>query len=639
MDLSQLQIDLSQFHFARPLWLLCGIAVPLVWIVFYLFYQTHHPLHQLEKFIDSHLLPYLLRNQTTKKGSVWKALFLWSIVWACLTMALAGPRWSFREMETFSRDQSLVVLLDLSESMNATDVKPSRLVRAKQKIEDIINSAKGIKIGLIAFAADPHMMTPLTDDHETIRHLLPSLGTDLVSVQGSRLSPALEMASMMLEAEPGSNKAVLVISDGGFEDASAISTAKKMAGKGVVIHAMGVGTLEGAPLQDHAGSLIKKNGALIVSKLEKDRLSEINKIGNGRYLEASYSDHDESLIINELEKRAEAQVEMGKKNRFWDEHFYLLILPILPILLWWFRKGHVFALILLFLSPVCELKANTASDYFQNQEERGKQALDNDDFESAAETFQDPYRKGVAYYKMGNFVEAEKMFRQSTRPEVAASAMYNLGNTLVQQNKLKKAVTAYKDVLKRWPDHTSAKENLELVKKMMEEQKQDSSDSDSSDQNKDQDDNESDSENNESENKDKQDRQDSEDTEGSDDKKQSKEDDNSQGQQDEPQDKPQDENQNQEPQPENNSEGNNNEDSDQQKDEGSDGKEMNENESPQENDQNTAEAKEINNAKSQEDQDADLWLNRIVNDPKPFLKNKFTIESKNNGTTQGVDPW
>ena len=75
-------------------------------------------------------------------------MLLWSVVWACLTLALAGPRWNFREMETFSRDQSLVILLDLSESMNATDIKPSRLVRAKQKIEDLINLSKGVKIGL-----------------------------------------------------------------------------------------------------------------------------------------------------------------------------------------------------------------------------------------------------------------------------------------------------------------------------------------------------------------------------------------------------------------------------------------------------------------------------------------------------------
>ena len=136
-------MDLSQLHFAHPLWLWAGIAIPLVWVLYFLFFQGHRPVHQLEKFIDRHLLTYLQVNHSDKKASLWKTLLVWSVAWACLTSALAGPRWSFREMETFSRDQSLVVLLDLSESMNAADIKPSRLVRAKQKIEDLLNIQRG----------------------------------------------------------------------------------------------------------------------------------------------------------------------------------------------------------------------------------------------------------------------------------------------------------------------------------------------------------------------------------------------------------------------------------------------------------------------------------------------------------------
>jgi len=157
-------VDLSQFNFAHPMWLWGNLVLFFIWTVFLLFYRVNSPSHQLEKFVDSHLLPYLLINKSGKKSSTWKTLLLWSAVWSCLTFAMAGPRWDFREIETYSRDQSLVILLDLSESMNATDVKPSRLVRAKQKIEDLINLSQGVKIGLIAFAADPHMIAPITED-------------------------------------------------------------------------------------------------------------------------------------------------------------------------------------------------------------------------------------------------------------------------------------------------------------------------------------------------------------------------------------------------------------------------------------------------------------------------------------------
>ena len=471
------------------------------------------------------------------------------------------------------------------------------------------------------------MITPLTDDIKTIRHLLPSLGTDLVYIQGSRLSSAFDMASAMLEAEPGSNKAILVISDGGFEDAAAISVVRKLAEKGIVIHAMGIGTTTGAPLQDHQGNVVKKNGVPILSKLEKEKLVEISKMGNGRYLEAHYSDHDEAAILKELETRADAQMNIGKKNRFWDEHFYLLLIPALPIVLWWFRRGYIFAVLLLFFAPSIKLEAAGIRDYFMNSEEKGKEALDSNDYETAAGAFQDPYRKGVACYRAGNFTEAERMFRQSTREDVASSAAYNLGNTLVQQEKLKEAIAAYEDVLNEWPDHTKAKENLELVKKMLEQQKQENS-GDQQDQNK------NDSKDNEEQSEGKNNKE-GQDSKGSDNK--------DQDQQQDQQEQKQGEDQQDNKDPAEGQEEQKNEEEEQeagqenaQESETQNAEEREAQEEPQPDPKDEAQAKA---AKSQQDQDADVWLNRISNDPKTFMKNKFYIESKRSGTTEGMDPW
>lgn len=591
-------MDFNQLHFAYPIWFWLGIIIPFVWMIFYFFYKVLNPSHHLEKFIDRHLLPYLLVQNTDKKSSGWKTVLLWSLVWFCLTVALAGPRWNLREVETFSSDQTLVILLDLSDSMNATDIKPSRLVRAKQKIEDLINHSEGAKIGLIAFAADPHMIVPVTDDKETIRHLLPSLNTDLIYVQGSRLSSALDMASVMLNGEPGNNKALLVISDGGFEDSSAIITAKKLAEKGIVIYAMGVGTPAGITLHES-----------VHTKLEKERLIEISKVGNGRYLDAGYS-NDELLILKNLKNNADAQVNLGKKQQFWDEGFYLMIIPIIPVLLWWFRRGYVFAAVLLLFTPAFKIDAANYSDYFMNPEQLAEHSFDQGDYKTAASGFEDPYRKGVAYYKADNFVEAEKMFKQSTRPEVACDAAYNQGNALVFQNKLKEAITAYEEVLKKWPDHTKAKENLEIVKKMLEQQKQENSNSDPQ---QDKDENQSD----------EQDKNENQDSKESDEKDQSKDNDSgNEKEQEQPQNEDSSENEQEQEQQQQQPEEKENQPS-----------EMKEQESPQ---QKKQEAKA---AKSEEDQDADLWLSQIDNDPKQFLKNKFYIESKKNGTKEGIDPW
>ena len=159
----------------------------------------------------------------------------------------------------------------------------------------------------------------------------------------------------------------------------------------------------------------------------------------------------------------------------------MLLIPLLPIVLWWFKQGRIFALLCILSLSTTSLDA-FESDFFKNSEQCGKEAFDKGDFEAAIRSFQDPYRKGVSYYKAGNFVEAENAFRQSTLPETSIQAAYNLGNALAQQQKFKEAVSAYEEVLKQQPDHTKAKDNLELIKKLLEQQKQESSQSDNQDQ-------------------------------------------------------------------------------------------------------------------------------------------------------------
>lgn len=618
-------MDLSQFHFAHPLWFWTLLAIPLVWGIFFLYYRGQQHSYQLEKFIDKHLIPHLLLGREHKKKKLWAYLLFWSLVWVSLVLALAGPRWNFREITAFTRDQSIAILLDLSESMNAKDISPSRLGRAKQKIEDVLNMSKGVKIGLIAFAADPHMIVPMTEDKETIRHLLASLDTDLVYVQGSKLGPALEMAASMLEMEPGNNKAIVVISDGGFEDASAIHTAKRLAEKGIILHAIGVGTLEGAALKDRQGVVVKKNGSPIISKLERERFREISKIGNGRFFDAGHSEQA-ALIFEDMEKRMDVQQEAHKTQRFWEEHFYLFLLPVLPFFLRWYQRGSIFALLLCILIP--SYSQASLSSYFYNNEQQANRAYENGDYAAAGHGFQDPYRKGVAYYRMGDYVSAEEMFRQSTRPEVASNAEYNLGNALVQQNKLRDAIAAYESVLDKWPDHKQAKDNLELTKKMLEQQEQ----------------------------QEQQDQQDQEGNENS--QKDSKEQKNKKNQQQ--QEKKENASQKQDaegksedqpPQKDSSSEEKEEDDSLEQASSDSEKKSQNpseEKESPHDEEEvqqpreqvlPSQQQNEKPASRSQEDLDADLWLNQIKSNPKSFLKNKFYLESKKNGTKEEVDPW
>jgi len=658
-------MDLSQLHFAQPLWLWTLLAVPLIWVLFFLYNKDQLPIHQLESFIDKHLLPHLLLNHHAKKKKLYTQLAVWSLAWSCLAFGLAGPRWDFREIVTFRRDQSLAVLLDLSESMNAQDVSPSRLRRAKQKIEDLLNLSKGVRIGLIAFAADPHMIVPLTEDKEAIRNLLSSLETDLVYVQGSKLAPALEMTATLFNNEPGTNNAIVVISDGGFEDGSAIHTAQRIAEKGIVVHTIGVGTLEGAALKDSYGAIVKKNGFPVISKLEKERLREISKIGRGRYFDADHSEQI-ALLFEDLEKRSDLQQLMEKKHRFWEERFYLFLLPALPFFLLWYRRGFIFALALFTLKPDCSqatillpleswsfvlaegapshptrpgssfsIVTWTGSDaklppsalansptsncqqyisrYFYNAEQRAGLAYDNKDYAAAALEFEDPYRKGVAYYKMGDYPAAEEMFRQSARPEVASSAAYNLGNALVQQNKLHEAIAAYEAVLQKWPEHKLAKENLEVVKKMLEQQAEE--------QDRQEKPEEQEKRQNQEQKKDSSQKQDSEKSP----EKESEEDPLP--------------SENESSMAQNQEESELEEPSQNPSEDEEFGQDKAETRQPEEQSVASEQKGQRPEPRSQEDLNADLWLNQIKSDPNLFLKNKFYLESKKNGTKEETDPW
>lgn len=335
--------------------------------------------------------------------------------------------------------------------------------------------------------------------------------------------------------------------------------------------------------------------------------------------------------MKELEKRSETQMNIGKKNRIWDESFYLLVLPALPVVLWWFRRGYVFSTILAFFIPFLKLDAATPSSYFKNSEELGQIAMNAEDYETATQTFKDPYRLGVAYYKAGNFAKAEEMFLLSAREEVALGAAYNLGNALAMQQKYQEAIDAYEEVLKKWPDCTKAKDNLELVKTLLKEQEEDpdekGDESKKSDSDDSQDKEQKSGENPSSSGKPEQQKNSNKNSKSDDSqKKEPSESEGSEKQKSLSKDGEEDK------KPQDTQDLSELEES-QEKDSLS---ENSENKSPQELDGGQEEATAF---KSQEDLDADLWLNQISNDPKTFLKNKFYIESKNNGTTKGIDPW
>lgn len=613
----------SGFYFSEPGWLWGLLVLPFVVGLFFLLRRRFGLSRFLEKFIDKDLLPHLVKNEGGQSFSFWRWLLVWCLVVVGFVLALAGPRWDYVEVDVFSPSQSLVVLLDLSLSMNAQDVKPSRLVRARQEIEDILRLRRGVKVGLVAFAASPHMISPVTDDMETILHLLPSVDTGLVFAQGSRLGPALVMAKRLLGAESGAHKSVLVVSDGGFEDVSVLKDVQALADEGVVVHVLGVGTEIGAPVVDNRGAFVKRGGQAVVSKLNVGLLQSISQAGQGVFLQSHFSDEDSRVLLDRVDANLDVQEEADHKMRFWEERFYVFLFPVLFLLLFWFRRGFQFAVVVVLLLPFQDLLAADVFSLFRNQAQQGQVALEGGDFQGAVEAFHDSYRKGVAFYRSGQFEDAEKAFRASSREGVEVEAQYNLGNALAKQQKFKEALVAYESALEQAPDFSKAQSNFDFVKSLLDQQQEQGSEGSQ--------DESSDGDNDQAEKGDEQ---------GSSESAESSESGDFQ----------QDGEQSQEGGSQSADTGDSQEGGEQEEDasEGEDGDAF-EDLAGAEGDAHEGDEKEVDGesgvgqqatlAKSQLDLDADQWLNRLSSDSGKFLKNQFYLESKRQGVKETGDPW
>lgn len=329
------------FHFAEPSWL-WALLLPLLfwawpWRARGLAEQT-----RLQRYADPHLLPHLvLGGPSQAKYKRWLAL--WSLLWCLGVIAVAGPRLGYRDVSLYAPGTNLVILLDLSRSMLVADVKPSRLGRARQEIEDLLDRSQGLRVGVIAFASVAHVVAPITEDDETLRHLLPSISTDLVRWQGSRLSQALEKARRLLSGQPkDSSHALLLITDGDFAEPGLEKHVEILRREGIPLHVLGVGTPEGGPVPSpESGWIRTQNGQPVLSRLEEPRLQALAKAGGGSYRRADFRDDDTSLVLSQIKAEGRPIEETEGSQRVWDERYYLPVLVMMLLLLRWYRRSAV----------------------------------------------------------------------------------------------------------------------------------------------------------------------------------------------------------------------------------------------------------------------------------------------------------
>ncbi len=327
------------FHFARPEWLfaLLGLIPVLAWLVFSVVRPSRGPLH---RYADEHLLPHLTGVRELDVNERWSRFSRWSILWILLVLALAGPRWDYADIEAFSPVNELVILLDISRSMNVADVAPSRLARARQEVQDLVQLNRELRIGLIAFASVPLVISPITEDSQSLLNALPAVNTDLASLKGSRLDAALERARQLLGTGE-SGRSILLISDGDFDEPDLTTKIAELRRKGITLHVLGIGTPGGGPIPAQSGQrdlLRDRSGRIIESRLNERLLQQLAKAGGGRYLQADFRDDDSEAILELTAGDLGQPTPTQEKTRVWNEHFYWLLLPLMLILVPRFRR-------------------------------------------------------------------------------------------------------------------------------------------------------------------------------------------------------------------------------------------------------------------------------------------------------------
>ncbi len=259
------------FHFAQPVWFwgLLALVPVAIWLWRSAAKAARGPIH---RYADPHLLPHLTGTRELKATERWGRFLRWSALWALLIVAMAGPRWDYEDVRLFHPGNNLLILLDISRSMQADDVAPSRLGRARQEIQDLILQNRQVRLGLIAFASVPHVLSPITEDTFTILNALPALSTDLARLQGSRLHQALDRAEALLGSLPeDSARSILLISDGDFDEPDLIPRIEKLAAQGIKLHVLSVGTEEGALVPAQQGGWIHdRSGQPVRTSLNED---------------------------------------------------------------------------------------------------------------------------------------------------------------------------------------------------------------------------------------------------------------------------------------------------------------------------------------------------------------------------------
>ena len=501
------------FRFEDPIYLWLLVLIPILALVRFITFRSRKK--KLRKFGDPELLKQLMPDVSRFRPSV--KFWILQAALALLIIMLARPQMGTKISQEKRTGIETIIALDISNSMRAEDIVPSRLDRSKMMVENLVDHFTNDKIGLIVFAGDAFIQLPITSDYVSAKMFLSSIDPSMIATQGTDIAAAINMAASSFTQEEGIGKAIIVITDGEDHEGGAIEAAEAAKKKGMRVYVLGVGSTNGAPIPiPGTGDYMKDNtGNTVMSALNEDMCKQLAAAGGGVYIHVENNSAAQQQLDNELDKLAKKETSTTVYSDY-DEQFQafgllallLLIIEICildrrnPLLkrLSLFKRGErsvvrgeripharliLFAVISLTSSlfPLTSANAQTDRQYIR----QGNKQFAAGNYADAEVSYRKAVEKNArnpqAAYNLGNALMAQKKdsaavaqfegaAKLETNPMRKYQAYHNIGVICQQHKMYGEAIEAYKNALRLNPNDDETRYNLVLCKHQQKKQQQ-----------------------------------------------------------------------------------------------------------------------------------------------------------------------
>ena len=466
---------MADFHFLRPWWLL---ALPIgVWLILHLL-RSGTKGGRWQAFVDEALQPFVLTGTSVVIKERRNAMFAAICAWLLAIVALAGPTWERLPVPAVRSDEALVIVLDLSRSMDAVDLEPARLTQAKLKLLSLLERRESGQTGLVVFSAHAFTVAPLTSDVRTIALLVSSLSSDIMPSRGSYPEAGMTKAAGLLDQAGIPRGEILMITDSSVSP-TALDIAQDIYRTGHTVHVLAVGTSDGGPIIEPGGGfLTDQSGQVVVPRVDTTSLRRLATNGGGRFATITADDRDldyllslasglNGMLENSSDESERFEIDVWRDQGLW---FVLVLLPFVALAV---RRGWVLTWLVCFMLPIPEVQALTWDDLWKTPDQLGQEAFEAEDHSLASALFEDPMWRAAAEFRAEEFESSSATLEGLDTPD----AHYNRGNALARAGQIGSAIEAYERALELDTDHEDARFNRDLLLQQPQQNQSDSSDS------------------------------------------------------------------------------------------------------------------------------------------------------------------